>query len=290
MDCVDGLGELPRVLLRLVSVSCRSDAVFCYVEARADALVMQGAMAVEDSFTRLLPRPADQIFGDATTSDEVNVMPGRECRKLLACLPGAENFVDSYVLYFRQPGQGRCVCGVRYEPALRVHHSLPARLVLLAPALAPALSTTMALRHSSSPALLEQWARLFTKLNEVCLLLVTQANGSREQYDPTPANPPVDGVEMQLPKHPDVAPGGLLLSNREIQIGNLLVTGYAAVNAAAVLGISEHTVRTYIRRLYRKLGVSNRADFVRRYIALVGAKADVASDVVVNSLDGLSRS
>jgi len=56
-----------------------------------------------------------------------------------------------------------------------------------------------------------------------------------------------------------------------------------------VLGISEHTVRTYIRRLYRKLDVTNRADFVRRYIALVGAEAGVAGDVVVNSTDALRR-
>lgn len=58
------------------------------------------------------------------------------------------------------------------------------------------------------------------------------------------------------------------LSKREQQTAALLVAGYAVVNTAAILEISEHTVRTYIRRLYRKLGVTNRADLVRRYVGL----------------------
>src|SRR6185312_14767271 len=174
MNGVDSLGELPRVLLRLLTVSCRSDAVFYYVEAHADAGMLQGAMAVEDSFSTLLPRSADQIFGEVATSDSVHVMHGGECRKLFACLPIVRNFEDSYVLYCQEPGQGRCVCGLRYDPTHSLHHSLPARLMQLAPVLAPALSATMALRLASSPAQLEQWARHFTKLNEACLHLVAQ--------------------------------------------------------------------------------------------------------------------
>lgn len=56
------------------------------------------------------------------------------------------------------------------------------------------------------------------------------------------------------------------LSPREREIASLLVDGYAAINAAAVLDLSEHTVRTYIRRLYRKLDVKNRADLVRTLV------------------------
>lgn len=52
------------------------------------------------------------------------------------------------------------------------------------------------------------------------------------------------------------------LSAREREIASLLVEGYATLNAAAVLDLSEHTVRTYVRRLYKKLNVSNRADLV----------------------------
>jgi DNA-binding CsgD family transcriptional regulator len=54
------------------------------------------------------------------------------------------------------------------------------------------------------------------------------------------------------------------LSTREREIAQLLIEGYAALNAAAILELSEHTVRTYVRRLYKKLNVSNRAGLVGR--------------------------
>jgi DNA-binding CsgD family transcriptional regulator len=54
------------------------------------------------------------------------------------------------------------------------------------------------------------------------------------------------------------------LSKREREIAKLLVAGYTGVNVAAIAGLSENTVRTYVRRLYAKLGVSSRADLVRK--------------------------
>ncbi len=57
------------------------------------------------------------------------------------------------------------------------------------------------------------------------------------------------------------------LSRREREIARLLVAGYSGVNVAAIAGLSENTVRTYVRRLYLKLGVSNRADLVRKLMA-----------------------
>jgi hypothetical protein len=47
----------------------------------------------------------------------------------------------------------------------------------------------------------------------------------------------------------------------------LLVAGYSGVNVAAIAGLSENTVRTYVRRLYAKLNVSNRADLVRKLVS-----------------------
>lgn len=57
------------------------------------------------------------------------------------------------------------------------------------------------------------------------------------------------------------------LSRREREIARLLVAGYSGVNVAAIAGLSENTVRTYVRRLYAKLGVSNRADLVRKLVS-----------------------
>jgi DNA-binding NarL/FixJ family response regulator len=56
------------------------------------------------------------------------------------------------------------------------------------------------------------------------------------------------------------------LSAREREIARLLIEGYAALNVAALLELSENTVRTYVRRLYKKLNVSNRADLVCRLL------------------------
>jgi len=57
------------------------------------------------------------------------------------------------------------------------------------------------------------------------------------------------------------------LSKREREIARLLVAGYSGVNVAAISGLSENTVRTYVRRLYQKLGVANRADLVRKLMS-----------------------
>lgn len=57
------------------------------------------------------------------------------------------------------------------------------------------------------------------------------------------------------------------LSKREREMARLLVAGYSGVNVAAISGLSENTVRTYVRRLYQKLGVANRADLVRKLMS-----------------------
>ena len=56
------------------------------------------------------------------------------------------------------------------------------------------------------------------------------------------------------------------LSKRERAIARLLIAGYSGVNVAAIAGLSENTVRTYVRRLYAKLGANNRADLVRKLV------------------------
>jgi DNA-binding CsgD family transcriptional regulator len=56
------------------------------------------------------------------------------------------------------------------------------------------------------------------------------------------------------------------LSKREREIARLLVAGYSGVNVAAIAGLSENTVRTYVRRLYAKVGANNRADLVRKLV------------------------
>jgi DNA-binding CsgD family transcriptional regulator len=70
------------------------------------------------------------------------------------------------------------------------------------------------------------------------------------------------------------------LSKREREIARLLVAGYSGVNVAAISGLSENTVRTYVRRLYQKLGVANRADLVRKLMSPAEAKSSQPVSVI----------
>ncbi len=58
------------------------------------------------------------------------------------------------------------------------------------------------------------------------------------------------------------------LSPREEQVLSLLGAGERTVGIAYKLDISEHTVNQYIKELYRKLGLGNRADAARAAIAM----------------------
>ena len=59
-----------------------------------------------------------------------------------------------------------------------------------------------------------------------------------------------------------------MLSKREMDVLTLLADGSTLKAAALELGLSYGTIGTYVARLYRKLGVNNRAQavawFVRR--------------------------
>lgn len=61
------------------------------------------------------------------------------------------------------------------------------------------------------------------------------------------------------------------LSERELQIAVLVAQGHATKNIAYRLQISEWTVATYIRRLYAKLNVDNRAAMVFRCTPMIQA-------------------
>lgn len=59
-----------------------------------------------------------------------------------------------------------------------------------------------------------------------------------------------------------------LLTAREIEVVHLLAKGCTYSRVAQVLGISEHTVATHIKNLYRKLDVHTAAAAVFRAMSL----------------------
>ena len=54
----------------------------------------------------------------------------------------------------------------------------------------------------------------------------------------------------------------LSLSPRQIQIIRLLCDGHKNYSAASTLGISSETVRTHLKQVYAKLGVSDRFELL----------------------------
>lgn len=64
---------------------------------------------------------------------------------------------------------------------------------------------------------------------------------------------------------------GTCLTERELAIGRLAVRGVETVNIAGQLFISENTVKTHLRKLYRKTGAANRSDLMRKLFDRAGA-------------------
>lgn len=72
---------------------------------------------------------------------------------------------------------------------------------------------------------------------------------------------------------PSVAPPSDLrdlLTNREMQIVQLICLGYLTKQVADRLHLSEFTVRSYLKTIYCKLGVRSRAAMVFRYTQAFG--------------------
>ncbi len=74
-------------------------------------------------------------------------------------------------------------------------------------------------------------------------------------------------------------PNNIRLSEREWQVWRLLSQGKTNREIARELAISVGTVKTYVNRLYLKLGVTNRVEAVFRYTeACNGGEASRADE------------
>jgi DNA-binding NarL/FixJ family response regulator len=58
------------------------------------------------------------------------------------------------------------------------------------------------------------------------------------------------------------ATGEILLTSREEQVVALVTDGLSNRNVASELGLSEHTVKKYLFRIFEKLGISSRVELV----------------------------
>jgi DNA-binding CsgD family transcriptional regulator len=131
-----------------------------------------------------------------------------------------------------------------------------------------------------------EWDEDVAPIEEVLVEAVERSLAARQRGDaiPTPPRLPMGSLVAVAKIDEDPVFGGARcaavrveptgrpaaiegLSKREREIARLLVAGYSGVNVAAISGLSENTVRTYVRRLYGKLGVNNRADLVRKLVS-----------------------
>ncbi len=71
-------------------------------------------------------------------------------------------------------------------------------------------------------------------------------------------------VLQSFQKPPEsAAPGVSRLSPREFQILELLSSGNKPAQAAALLGLSLHTVRFHVKKIYKKLNINNQQEMMR---------------------------
>jgi DNA-binding NarL/FixJ family response regulator len=61
----------------------------------------------------------------------------------------------------------------------------------------------------------------------------------------------------------------MLLTERELEVAERLVSGESRPHAAKSLGVTTNTIASTTKRIYAKLGLKNRAEFVSRMSALV---------------------
>lgn len=71
---------------------------------------------------------------------------------------------------------------------------------------------------------------------------------------------PISGWPPLAETEPAPSAAQRQLTDREVDVLRLIGKGYKVPEAAALLGISAHTVTSYVRDIYRKLDISSRAE------------------------------
>lgn len=99
---------------------------------------------------------------------------------------------------------------------------------------------------------------------------VVEAQLRRIEQGEPPLSPSIAMRVLHHFRHDESTPGNtaqtsqaeaeISLTQREIDILRLIGKGYKAVEIAKLLGITLNTVNTYVRDVYRKLGISSRAE------------------------------
>lgn len=68
------------------------------------------------------------------------------------------------------------------------------------------------------------------------------------------------------------------LTSREADVAELAARGYSVLNLSSRLGVAECTIRSHLKQIYRKLGVSSRAELAARMFAAADGPAAGPTD------------
>jgi DNA-binding NarL/FixJ family response regulator len=109
----------------------------------------------------------------------------------------------------------------------------------------------------------------------------TVTSGARLQPDRQDDTLDADGEHADLPGHQ--------LSKREEQVLRQISRGLTHMQIATRLGISPHTVDTYVKRIRAKLGVGNKAELTRAALLGPSNRADQLTDGHTDHADGAGR-
>jgi DNA-binding CsgD family transcriptional regulator len=233
---------LHTTLLGSLHAALGCDVAFCYTEWSSADRVASGAMLIRNTVEPLPARPLHALLADAAPARSVWAQSPSCVAYVPPCaildgLPDPYALSHAFDAYLLREGRCVGVFGAVFDPRDPKLAGYPSKLLQVGAALATLVG-----------------------LHNECRGLHSQGFSLEEPRSTT-------RTAATTTSHDDTTPS-CALSKREQEIACLLVSGYAAVNVAAILSISEHTVRTYIRRLYRKLGVNNRAELVRQCLGM----------------------
>ena len=151
-----------------------------------------------------------------------------------------EHHPDVALLDYKMPG----VDGIGVAHAVNRDH-LPTRVLLLS-ATSEGSVVYRAIREGAAGYLSKEADR-----DEIVAAVVACARGEN-------VLPPELVTSLATEVHRQAQPQAPLLSDRELQILRLIADGKSVPEMAAELYLAQTTVKTHIRRLYDKLGVSDR--------------------------------
>jgi DNA-binding NarL/FixJ family response regulator len=97
---------------------------------------------------------------------------------------------------------------------------------------------------------------------------ILEAHAGRFHLDEALMRRVITRLGEAMRRRPEVRPLTEPLTDKELQITRLIVAGKGNRAIATNLGVSEGTIKTHIRNIYRKLQVENRAQAAARAIAL----------------------